>query len=185
MPTAEAKEYISVVGDVIPLPAWLAVTDDPALDQTAQAAKMAEPAGQSFGAANEPVTGEKVASLDASVAVPDMAKPQPVISANPDAPYCIRMIETHLGALGSSSSEDTPWTDLRSDLGRLVQNALDCPDAGVQIVGSLALASTDIADMRLRWDRSEQVLELATVARNESAGSATSVNPQVLELVFR
>ncbi len=172
-PTAQAKEYIAVVRDVIPEPVRTAVLGEDKMQEVATAPSPRQVETQQV----RPATAPR----------PTMAKPETaaVAEVRSGAPYCIRMIDPHLGALTSDVDGGAPWTELKDDLGRLVQNALDCPEAGVQIVGSLSLAATDIADMRLRWDRAENSLELATVARNGSERPNPQTNTQVIELVLR
>ena len=135
--------------------------------------------------------GQKVASLQSDVTVVSDVQPaEPVVEkalfdVNVNAAYCVRMVAAQIQSLSLSAERDLPWMDMQDDIGRLVQTALDCPASGVQILGSLDLAATDIADMRLRWDRDAYVLELATVASGTLDAPATSVDGQAVEILFR
>ncbi|MEO0669547.1 MAG: hypothetical protein AAFZ99_16665 [Pseudomonadota bacterium] len=133
-------------------------------------------------------------------AITDSTKPEPTATPtqpvaalasaapllpSPDAPACVQAVESRLGSLSLSAQQMVPWIDLQDELGTLVQSTLDCDAAGVQIVGSLALAATEFADIRLRWDRDAYILELATVAHDAADRQMALVDTRSVELVFR
>ena len=116
--------------------------------------------------------------------VASVASAAPLLPS-PDAPDCVQAVESRLGSLSLSAQQMVPWIDLQDELGTLVQSTLDCDAAGVQIVGSLALAATEFADIRLRWDREAYILELATVAHDAADRQMALVDTRSVELVFR
>ncbi|WP_299890466.1 hypothetical protein [uncultured Ruegeria sp.] len=112
---------------------------------------------------------------------------QVVASINPAAPYCIQMIQSRVAALHYVTQTASDWDSRQQDVSRLVQSTLDCSQAGLQIAGSLELAGTGIADLRVRWNLETWTLHLAVVdsAYSESGVQLAGVSDQSIEFVVQ
>ncbi len=130
---------------------------------------------------DEPVV-ETVAVEPADVASPA----EPLFTAQMDAPACVVEIEQALEALLQAGDAPLMWSESEAQISEIVQNGLECPDAGVRMAGSLELARTDFAHLRFRWDRDTRVIDVATVNSADVGETDTVVATDTsLEIVFR
>lgn len=89
---------------------------------------------------------------------------EPAVAAiEPSGPYCIQVIETQLLDLRASAANDAAWDAKQDDVAQLVQSALDCREAGLEITGSLELIDTPVADLKVTWDRDAWSLALVMI----------------------
>lgn len=124
----------------------------------------------------------EVASAE-PVVTEDIAPEAILFDANADAPACIVGIEQALADMVSRA--DASWSDNQETIDAIVQRGVDCPQAGVRIAGSLELAQTGFADLRLQWDRATWVINLTTVDPTLSSPDDIIVTDRSLEIVFR
>lgn len=108
----------------------------------------------------------------ASVAVPDVmrfasavdaAAEAPAQSARPRLAPCIETIEVTLRRLEAVNAQGLDWEAKQLHIQDMAQAGLNCHLAIVQLDGDVELAKSDLADLRVRWDRDSAVLELTIV----------------------
>lgn len=104
-----------------------------------------------------------VASAQTPATVAPSAPIVVTLPVDPANPTCVQMVETHLNTLYRTSAEDADWTGRQDAVATLIQAALDCDDTSLKITGSLELAGTNLADIRVRWGREDWTLDLAMV----------------------
>ncbi|MEO1678364.1 MAG: hypothetical protein AAFU80_09420 [Pseudomonadota bacterium] len=78
-------------------------------------------------------------------------------------PDCVQSIEDKVASLRSATSGDDAWAAQQGNVAALVQATLDCSHAQLEIAGSLELLGTDLADLRISWDREDWNLDLAMI----------------------
>ncbi|MBM7069851.1 hypothetical protein [Actibacterium sp. 188UL27-1] len=97
----------------------------------------------------------------------------PTVKAEPQIfrAACVTAIEANLLALKEKSqiAASTPWPNKQDEIGTLIQYVLDCPDSSIDMVGSMELIGSGLADLLISWDRFAFTLELRTVPRNALA----------------
>jgi hypothetical protein len=111
-----------------------------------------------------------VAAAEPIAAAEAIPEPLPVAAAP-----CVQTIEALLASLGTAASKDERWSAHEGDLNQLVQATLDCEDAGFRVAGSLELVGSGLADLKVRWDRKEKILDLAMVDRPADASARPPV----------
>lgn len=130
-----------------------------------------------------------VASSTARDTVSGAAEPMRLTSVpvNASNPACVQAVETRLSALYQVSDKGNEWAGLEEAIGNLVQAALDCDDAQLRITGSMELAGTDLADIRVAWEREDWLLDLEMVdfADRTAALPAAKINEERIEFVIR
>ncbi|MEM7643644.1 MAG: hypothetical protein AAF366_14090 [Pseudomonadota bacterium] len=85
---------------------------------------------------------------------------------------CEGMIERRLDevrGLADTYGDGLAWTDYRTTITSLVQQVLNCPAAGLDVVGSLELLDTDLADLQVSWDVVANQMTLTTIVDGGAA----------------
>ncbi|MEO0918325.1 MAG: hypothetical protein AAFY31_15290 [Pseudomonadota bacterium] len=102
-------------------------------------------------------------------------------------PACVQSVETRLNTLHEMTANQTHWSQQQNALSDLVQAALDCNDTRLKIVGSIELIGTNMADVRVRWDRNNWTLDLNMIdnIEQQAALSATGITDDAVEFVIR
>ncbi|MEM8851577.1 MAG: hypothetical protein AAGE03_16295, partial [Pseudomonadota bacterium] len=95
------------------------------------------------------------------------AETGPVTSTASTVPTsCEGMIERRLGEIRQTAQtydDGLAWSDYRTTITSLVQQVLNCPAAGLDVVGSLELLDTDLADLQVSWDMATDQMTLTTI----------------------
>lgn len=110
-----------------------------------------------------------------------------MVGDNSNDPYCIQRIESRLVSLHAATRSGPEWNNRVNDVSQLVQTTLDCSHAGLQVIGSLELAGTGIADLRVSWNLETWTLDLAVVdSTNRDADlQVASASDQSIEFVVQ
>jgi len=118
------------------------------------------------------IPANPTAQAPVTVSVDPPAQPVPEVEAAVEAnststdPYCIQMIRAKVVSLQADTHAGSGWDSHQHNVSQLVQSTLDCSHAGLQVTGSLELAGTGIADLRVRWNLDSWTLDLAVVDSN-------------------
>jgi hypothetical protein len=83
--------------------------------------------------------------------------PRPVLAP------CVRTIEQRLQSLYDVDDQNAEWDVKRRHIRDAVQSVLDCDQATFEVTGDFELASSDLADLQVVWDRSAANLKLTIV----------------------
>ncbi|MGL4237588.1 hypothetical protein [Tabrizicola sp.] len=158
-------------------------------DAAAPAAAMSPEAPVSLATAASPI--EAMPTTEASAA-PSEALPMVASAAEPSTAVaasasCLDTIEGLLASLQSAAATDGRWATQQDGLGKLVQATLDCEEADFRVAGSIELAGSGLADLKIRWDRESKVLDLAMIdsfAEPPTQEPASS-DDQAIEFVIR
>ncbi len=145
-----------------------------------------------FDAPTTITASDTVVDAIASVAdAPNEFVPEaPVTTSIPidqNDPACVRSVETRLNSLHEMAVTDVHWSRQQDALSNLVQAALDCSETRLKIVGSIELIGTDMADVRVRWDRNNWTLDLNMIdnIEQQSALASPGITEQAVEFVIR
>lgn len=115
---------------------------------------------------------------------PSALAPREIVVAVPD---CVRSIDERVEMLRSTASENDDWSEQQDNVTALVQATLDCSHAQLEIAGSLELLGTDLADLRIRWNRDDWNLDLAMIDSfsQSEAGPDPASDPSTIQFVIR
>lgn len=87
----------------------------------------------------------------------------PVLAPRPVLAPCVRTIEQRLLSLHDADNQNMEWNVKRQRIRDTVQSVLDCELADFDLTGDFELASSDLADLQVVWDRSAANLKLTIV----------------------
>lgn len=162
--------------DATPLPAPVAGVPAPTEEAPA-------PPAATIVAAADPASGLVQVAADPAEGTVQAAA-GPVVIAAPAATMagCVGAIDGRVGLLRASAG--TGWSAQRDGVLELLQSALDCRDARLEIAGSLELLGSDLADLRVRWNAAERALNLAVVDRTATPPAAVAEG-DAIEFVIR
>lgn len=107
-----------------------------------------------------PTLGQTATPTVASNNVSDVFDPalqKPVLTP------CVRDVETRLQTLYRVDVDNAQWGVKRDSIRATVQAVLDCNDATFDLNGDFELASSEIADLQVTWDRLNAHLVLTIV----------------------
>lgn len=114
---------------------------------------------------SEPLPSPELQPIEEALEVADT--PDSPIPADSEVvvalPDCVQSIEDKVASLRSATSGDDAWAAQQGNVAALVQATLDCSHAQLEIAGSLELLGTDLADLRISWDREDWNLDLAMI----------------------
>ncbi len=113
-------------------------------------------------------SGDAVAEPDIEVSTPStelvaLFEDAPQLAPRPVLPPCVRTVEERLLGLYNTNSQNAEWDVKRQLVRDAVQSVLDCDQASFGVVGDFELASSDLADLQVNWDRSAANLTLTVV----------------------
>ncbi|MEL6585407.1 MAG: hypothetical protein AAFY65_02535 [Pseudomonadota bacterium] len=151
---------------------------DPAPDQPAMAG-------------SAPVASAPAAAPPSEEGVPTQVVETAAVPARPRTRAlvvpCVYDIEQSFEALHLLAAQSPDWDIRRDGIATLMQHAVDCGAASLNVTGSLELAMTDIADLRIRWDRKAARLDLAVIDGTDITAEMAvfSDDGRPIELVLR
>ena len=119
-------------------------------------------------------------AVDPDPAPPASTAPSPAQAAPTVAPVeqrvtqaaCITAIEANLLALRDKSllATSAPWPGKQDEINTLVQYVLDCSDGSIEMIGSMELVGSGLANLLVSWDRFAFTLQLRTVPKPAMMG---------------
>lgn len=129
------------------------------------------------------VEGAEAVVSPTSAPVPDapVAQPREIVAA---VPGCVETIERKIDVIRSAAAGENDWNVQQENVTALVQATLDCSDAQLEIAGSLELLGTDLADLRIRWDREDWNLDLAMIDGADLPGEEAAADPEAKTIQF-